>query len=354
MGMSWQVLVEDSKTLGPSGADRVQFLMEANEGQTRGTVDAVASSGEKSRLLLLLETRLPPPQARSTAEVGDRSSGVVGDKGGTAADVDADSEAAGTAAGGGGGVVRVPPCAVLYDEIDAHVGGRTAVAVGRLLANQGRDSQVRESQLCVCRFFMRAAGTQRCCGLFLCDQLKNYTHALQPAAAAVWPALSNAVFRVDFPLRTRRKNMTPNTQVVVVTHTASVAALADQHLVVDKAVTDATTVMAPAGSDGIGNSSGSGGGRASDTVGAAPPSSTPPTRPSSPAAADGADEPSSLSARRSRRQGKGRGGVSVSIREVDGREREEELARMAAGDMGGGAAAELAREMLRYSRRQGS
>ncbi|CAN0202003.1 unnamed protein product, partial [Hapterophycus canaliculatus] len=43
---------------------------------------------------------------------------------------------------GTGAVGRSPPCAVLYDEIDAHVGGRTAVAVGRLLANQGRDSQV--------------------------------------------------------------------------------------------------------------------------------------------------------------------------------------------------------------------
>ncbi|CBN78137.1 conserved unknown protein [Ectocarpus siliculosus] len=287
-GATFKVFVEESKTLGPSGADRVQFLMEANEGQTRGTVDAVASSGEKSRLLLLLETRLPPPQARSTAEVGDRRGGVVGEEGGTAEDVDADGEAAGTAAGGSSGVVRVPPCAVLYDEIDAHVGGRTAVAVGRLLANQGRDSQV-----------------------------------------------------------------------VVVTHTASVAALADQHLVVDKALTDATAVMASAGNDGISSissSSGSGGGGACDTVDAAPPSSPPPppTRPSSPPAADGADEPLSSSARRSRRQGKGRVGVSVSIREVNGREREEELARMAAGDMGGGAAAELAREMLRYSRRQGS
>ncbi|CAN0074928.1 unnamed protein product [Ectocarpus sp. 12 AP-2014] len=294
-GATFKVLVEESKTLGPSGADRVQFLMEANEGQTRGTVDAVASSGEKSRLLLLLETRLPPPQARSTAEVGDRRGGVVGEEGGTAEDTD--GEAVGTVAGGGSGVVRVPPCAVLYDEIDAHVGGRTAVAVGRLLANQGRDSQV-----------------------------------------------------------------------VVVTHTASVAALADQHLVVDKALTDATAVMASAGNDDIGSISGSsssgggsngsigsGGGGACDTVDAAAPSSPPPTtRPPSPAAADGVDEPSSSSARRSRRQGKGRGGVSVSIREVNGREREEELARMAAGDMGGGAAAELAREMLRYSRRQGS
>jgi DNA repair ATPase RecN len=36
----------------------------------------------------------------------------------------------------------VAPCAVLYDEIDAHVGGRTAVAVGKLLAKQGQSCQV--------------------------------------------------------------------------------------------------------------------------------------------------------------------------------------------------------------------
>lgn len=108
------------------------------------------------------------------------------------------------------------------------------------------------------------------------------------------------------------------------THTASVAALADQHLVVDKATADARAAGASAG--------------------AARP---PPT----------ADD-ATMSAWRSRRHNSsrdGEGGLSVAIREVQGREREEEVARMAAGDMGGGAASELAREMLRYSgRRQGS
>lgn len=142
------MLVEESKTLAPTGADRVQFVMEANQGQTKGTVDTVASSGEKSRLLLLLETRLPPPQVRSVTELGRRR--VNGDE-----DMSADD--GGDEAGGLGGLsgvdemvgeyaavgaARAAPCAVLYDEIDAHVGGRTAVAVGRLLAKQGRGSQV--------------------------------------------------------------------------------------------------------------------------------------------------------------------------------------------------------------------
>lgn len=105
------------------------------------------------------------------------------------------------------------------------------------------------------------------------------------------------------------------------THTASVAALADQHLVVDKATADARAAGASAD--------------------AARP---PPT----------ADDMTS-SAWQSRPHdsfGDGKGGLSVAIREVQGREREEEVARMAAGDMGGGAASELAREMLRYSERR--
>lgn len=145
-GATLKVLVEESKALGPAGADRIQFLLEANQGQTRGTVDAVASSGEKSRLLLLLETRLPPPQAQSSAErgTGDEelaAAGVDGGGEGTASAQAGDCDA-GAGGDGAAAVVRAAPCAVLYDEIDAHVGGRTAVAVGKLLANQGLDSQV--------------------------------------------------------------------------------------------------------------------------------------------------------------------------------------------------------------------
>lgn len=109
------------------------------------------------------------------------------------------------------------------------------------------------------------------------------------------------------------------------THTASVAALADQHLVVDKATLDKR--------QGVGTS-------ACDTTAPLP----------------GVDVNSSpLTAWRSRRHGSfddGTRGVCVSIHEVQGCEREDEVARMAAGDMGGVAASELAREMLRYSRRR--
>lgn len=133
--------------------------MEANQGQTRGTVEAVASSGEKSRILLLLETHLPPPQARSSAELGRRTLEWDGemvvehDQAGGLLQADILSDAS-----GGGRLERVAaPCAVLYDEIDAHVGGRTAVAVGKLLANQGRDSQVKHK---ICFVFALLRGLQ--------------------------------------------------------------------------------------------------------------------------------------------------------------------------------------------------
>lgn len=146
-GATLKVLVEDSKALGPAGADRVQFLLEANQGQTRGTVDAVASSGEKSRLLLLFETRLPPPQAQSRAELARQAEVSGGGEPGAAGVEEGGEDTVSATTGGAAAAVRTAPCAVLYDEIDAHVGGRTAVAVGRLLANQGRDSQVCGSKL---------------------------------------------------------------------------------------------------------------------------------------------------------------------------------------------------------------
>lgn len=133
------------------------------------------------------------------------------------------------------------------------------------------------------------------------------------------------------------------------THTASVAALADQHLVVDKVTTGSRASGASAGT--VGSSGGSGGdGDGGGVVCATVDAAAPPLA----ATAAGVDEDKvSPSAWRSRRHGASDGGLTVSIREVRGRQREDEVARMAAGDMGGGAAAELAREMLRYSRRQG-
>jgi DNA repair protein RecN (Recombination protein N) len=198
-GSTFHVLVEDTGVLTAGGGDKIVFMLGGGgRGRAPMPIDAAGSSGEKSRLLLLLEACLPPPGGLNS-ELSDS---------------------------------LIPPCAILYDEIDAHVGGRAAVAVGRLLANQGTSRQVG-----ILSFILHAS-----------------------AHTEVSPCL---------PLCA---------QVLVVTHTAPVAAQADQHLLVDKVM--------------------------------------------------GSDD------------------VSVSINEVLGQDREAEVARMAAGGMGGQSASELARLML--------
>ena len=91
--------------------DTADFFLKNNNADGRqkdewGKVEEIASSGERARLLLLIETVLPGAVAGAT-EDGDNS---------------------------------VRPITVLYDEIDSHVGGRAAVAVAKLLSDQGRDA----------------------------------------------------------------------------------------------------------------------------------------------------------------------------------------------------------------------
>lgn len=77
-----------------------------------GKVESVASSGEKARILLAIECELP---------------GSVGALCGTSSSENVQYQA---------------PVAVIYDEIDAHVGGRASVAVGKMLADQSQSCQV--------------------------------------------------------------------------------------------------------------------------------------------------------------------------------------------------------------------
>lgn len=91
---------------GATGWDRVRFLATANPGEPLRPFDQIASGGERSRLLLALETAALTRAARP-----------------------------------GGG----PPPTQVFDEIDAGIGGRAAEAVGRKLAALARRDQV----LCV-------------------------------------------------------------------------------------------------------------------------------------------------------------------------------------------------------------
>ncbi|MBI5200937.1 MAG: DNA repair protein RecN [Elusimicrobia bacterium] len=93
------VELEDG-SFGPTGADRIEFQIAANAGEGLKSLKAVASGGELSRVMLALKTVL----ARAD---------------------------------------RVP--VLVFDEVDAGVGGSVARAVGERLAGLGRARQV----LCV-------------------------------------------------------------------------------------------------------------------------------------------------------------------------------------------------------------
>ncbi|CAM9698567.1 unnamed protein product, partial [Phaeothamnion confervicola] len=219
------------------GADRVDVLLSAAAGAPFRPVEAGASSGEKSRLLLLLETCLPPPAPLPVAADADaETDGFLSVNGGSAA-VNGASQLL---------PPPLPPVVVVYDEIDAHMGGRAAAAVGRLLSRQGRTAQV-----------------------------------------------------------------------VVVTHAAPVAALADQHIVVHKMTATAAAPQSGMACDAAGGGDVVGSGAAGGVVDVGI------------AAIHG-----------------GYGGIEVTVREVRGTEREAEVARMAGGGFGGDIAEALARSMI--------
>ena len=93
---SFEVRLEPREQVGPSGAERVDFLLAANAGVPAAPVRESASGGELSRVMLALMT----------------------------------------VAGAGGAATLV------FDEVDAGVGGQTARAVGERLRALGQERQV--------------------------------------------------------------------------------------------------------------------------------------------------------------------------------------------------------------------
>lgn len=82
-----------------------------------GRVESVASSGEKARIVLAIECEIP-------GSVRILCGTPAGDDSGHDQDW------------------SVPPVAVIYDEIDAHVGGRASTSVAQMLSDQSRACQV--------------------------------------------------------------------------------------------------------------------------------------------------------------------------------------------------------------------
>ncbi|HEX4013420.1 MAG TPA: DNA repair protein RecN [Candidatus Cybelea sp.] len=94
----FEIALEPTEKIGPAGGDRIEFLFAANAGETPKPIARVASGGELSRVLLALVVSLA--QSERT------------------------------------------PAARIFDEIDAGIGGATAVAVGERIGELSRRGQV--------------------------------------------------------------------------------------------------------------------------------------------------------------------------------------------------------------------
>jgi DNA repair protein RecN (Recombination protein N) len=101
---------EDEARAGAEGLDEIRFLISPNPGEELRALEKIASGGELSRLMLALKT------ITATAGRGDR-----------------------TARG------RRTARTLIFDEVDAGIGGRVAECVGQRLRKLSRDAQV----LCV-------------------------------------------------------------------------------------------------------------------------------------------------------------------------------------------------------------
>ncbi|CAM9807518.1 unnamed protein product, partial [Heterosigma akashiwo] len=91
---------------GGGGRDKVQFTLQQPPTMAPVPLAQGASSGEKSRLLLLLEACLPPPSDHSGASWPNQ------------------------------------PVVSIMDEVDSHVGGKSAAAVGKLLFELSLSRQI--------------------------------------------------------------------------------------------------------------------------------------------------------------------------------------------------------------------
>jgi DNA repair protein RecN (Recombination protein N) len=93
----FEVRVGNGRPLGPAGSDEIEFFLAANPGEEPRPLARVASGGELSRIMLALKTVA-----------------ASGDDGAT----------------------------LIFDEVDAGIGGRVAEVVGRKLRELGRRRQV--------------------------------------------------------------------------------------------------------------------------------------------------------------------------------------------------------------------
>jgi DNA repair protein RecN (Recombination protein N) len=126
MGDATFEVVLTSRDAGPGGGDGVEFLIAPNPGVPAGPLREIASGGELSRVMLAL----------ITASCG----GGVPARG-----TDAPAKGRGASSDSGGARVAGASSAgatLVFDEVDAGIGGHTARAVGARLRELGESRQV--------------------------------------------------------------------------------------------------------------------------------------------------------------------------------------------------------------------
>ena len=122
------------------GFDHVQYLISANPGEPLGPVDEIASGGELSRVMLALKTSVESGNTKRGGKNGNAS-------GAPSSSATASSQMGGPssspASGERVGAKKTSSQRTLvFDEIDAGIGGRAAEAVGKKLKQLSRTKQV--------------------------------------------------------------------------------------------------------------------------------------------------------------------------------------------------------------------
>jgi DNA repair protein RecN (Recombination protein N) len=97
---------------GPAGADSVEFVIAPNRGVPAAALREIASGGELSRVMLALVSASEGAAARGRKRAASRDSGGA------------------------------PAATLVFDEVDAGIGGQTARAVGARLRELGESRQV--------------------------------------------------------------------------------------------------------------------------------------------------------------------------------------------------------------------
>jgi DNA repair protein RecN (Recombination protein N) len=120
-----EVDVSAAGALGPHGGDEVEIRLAANPGTPPRTVAKAASGGELSRVMLAIE--VVTHQRRTTHGARTADPGPAGDE-------QAGDEQAGDEEGG--------LTTLVFDEVDAGVGGAAALAIGARLAALAQHTQV--------------------------------------------------------------------------------------------------------------------------------------------------------------------------------------------------------------------